>query len=379
MNLFTAKLILKIVYANKKIVLKHKSSKNKSALVSYVLFPGQKIDFISFYRIVHNRFYVGKLLAQVLYKLGYDVYVYDYLNDKIDYSINYELFFGHNKSFSEISSKLSKDCKKILITTGCSPDFDNKILRSRQQDFNSRKGCNVQLFSEVLNVKYAENNFLTADHIFMLGNSFTKSAWYSHNSVFNYHNVYLGKKIKKDVISRKNFIFLGSNLQLRRGLDLILDVFANLKTDNKVFICGPYEKESDFIEIYRRELFHNKNIIPMGYVNIDSKKFNDIVQQCTYVIYPSCSEAESSSVLNMMAKGLLPVIPENVGFDNIDEIGIKINDFNLFNVENAVKEAINLTDKQIFEKRELLFDYLDKFSAKSFVDNLQHVIKEINN
>jgi hypothetical protein len=378
MKLFIAKLILKLVYLKKNIVLKDSSVKSKSALISYVLFPNNKIEFIWFYRIVHNRFYVGKLIANALLELGYDVYVYDYLNEDIDYSIKYDLFFGHNKTFSRISSKLSKGCIKVLITTGCSPEFDNDILRERQKELSIRKGTNVELYSEVKNVEYAKENFKIADHIFMLGNLFTKSAWYDHQSVFHYHNVYLGNKKLKKNLGKRNFLFIGSNLQLRRGLDLILDVFGNLAINNKVYVCGPYEKELEFVKLYKNELFESKNIIPLGYVNIDSKVFNDVVNECTYVIYPSCSEAESSSVLNMMARGLLPIIPDNVGFDNVNELGIKIKGFSISDVEDAVIDALNLTDQEILEKQTFMYACLNKFSTDSFVSNLKEVVIEIN-
>ncbi len=79
-----------------------------------------------------------------------------------------------------------------------------------------------------------------------------------------------------------------------------------------------FNNEKDFCDLYRRELFETTNIVPVGFLDITSDGFREIVQECAYVVLPSCSEANAGSVLTGMSAGLIPLVSRECGFDETD-------------------------------------------------------------
>jgi hypothetical protein len=299
-------------------------------------------------------------MVETLNELGYDVYLHDYLSENINYHIKYQLFIGHNKFFHKIASSLSSDCRKILLTTGCSPEYDNAQLALRNNNLKKLRSVNEDFYSPITDTEYAKTNCEIADDIFMIGSTFIKEhGWYTiaKEKAYLYNNVSLFDPEIKDS-NTNTFVFMASNGQLRRGLDLILEVFA--KREERIYICGPFDSEPLFVKYFERELYQTQNIISIGFVNQNSNSFRKIIDQADYAILPSCSEGQSGSLLTLMNYGLIPVATDNVGFENIEELGIKINDFTVNDLNNAVDKAVNLTREAKKQKRKKIFDTLNQ-------------------
>jgi hypothetical protein len=299
-------------------------------------------------------------MVETLNELGYDVYLHDYLSQKIDYSIKYDLFIGHNKFFHSMASKLPKDCRRVLLTTGCSPEYDNAQLRQRNSSLKKIRHISEDFYSPMTDVGFAKINCEIADDIFMIGSTFIRdNGWYpiAKQKAFLYNNVSLfNPQIKKT--NTDTFVFMSSNGQLRRGLDLILEVFSKRK--ERIYICGPFDSEPLFVKYFERELYQTDNIIPVGYVNQNSESFRKIIEQSDFAILPSCSEGQSGSLLTLMNYGLIPVATDHVGFDDINELGIRIKDFTSSDLNDAINKAIGLTFVEKTKKRENIFDVLTK-------------------
>ena len=65
-------------------------------------------------------------------------------------------------------------------------------------------------------------------------------------------------------------------------------------------------------------LFSKPNIIHHGFLNLKSISARKIIESCHFLISPSCSEGQSTSVLAGMTCGLIPILTEECGI-NIDE------------------------------------------------------------
>ena len=127
-------------------------------------------------------------MVKKLKELGYNVYLYDYLNTKVDYNVDYDLFIGHNKTFDKIAAKLRPNCKKVLLTTGSSPYHDNQILSERETEVQLLKNTKDSFFSPMANIDWVNANFRTADYILMLGNDTIRKTWpiFDNNKIFYY-------------------------------------------------------------------------------------------------------------------------------------------------------------------------------------------------
>ena len=78
-------------------------------------------------------------------------------------------------------------------------------------------------------------------------------------------------------------------------------------------------------------------------LKVKAKEYEDIVKRCAYVILPSCSEGEPSSVINAMVYGLLPIAPKSAGIKNMDSV-IEIYELTVDCIKQSLTQAFNLTD-----------------------------------
>ena len=136
--------------------------------------------------------------------------------------------------------------------------------------------------------------------------------------------------------SRKSFVYLGSWGFINKGLDLVLEAFA-AAPDLHVWVCGPIDRRKDveFLREYRKELFHSPNIHPVGWTNVNSSDFDPLADRCGSLIFPSCTEGMSGSVLDAMARGLIPVVTPECGVD-VSGFGLTINPGTVESVLKAI-------------------------------------------
>lgn len=379
-DLLITKALLKILSFKRKKVfysIKNKNT-NKKALFTFVMLPTIKYELKSFFNILHNRYLQCKLMIEVLNEAGYNVYLYDYLCSKVDTDINYDLFIGHNISFGALASKLNHNCKKVLLTTGCSPEYDNNQLCIRNKDLQIRKKTHCNFYKPIENYQYALNNCNISDQIFMIGSEYIKeNGWYTlaKSKSYLYNNVTsLTPRIKENKTG--NYIYMSSVGQLRRGLDLVLEAFEN--RNEKLYICAPYEQEPNFIKYFEDIITKSKNIIMIGYINQGGEKFKKIINNVDFAILPSCSEGQSGSIINLMGYGLIPIVPDNVGIENINKIGLKIEKFTVEEIKRILERAKGLKEEEIEYKRKLIFEDFNKYSPSSFKNRFHGFIKKLD-
>lgn len=366
----------------KKRIKFYNSKNNKNVLISYVLIPNFYIS--SYYRSSHNNKLQCYLIVQYFFNKGYNVYLYDYLNYKVDTSIKYDIFIGHNISFESISNcvEKSKVIPKILLATGSEPNFGNLQQEKRRIDLLNRNGFSIPLYSNNI-VPDLNKVYLKADRILLLGNDFVKSSYGVNlrKKIRLINNVTLHPYFEESsTYSRtNNFLFISSVGQVHRGLDILLDVFKEFP-DSKLYVLSSFKQEEDFLKYYSSSLLNSSNIIPVGYMNFNNENIKQIVSKVDFVILPSCSEGQSSSIINMMAYGLVPIATENVGLPNLDDYGIVIDNINVFQgVKDSIKLAINLTDHEYEKKRVSVKAALGLFKKENFVKSLNSLISEFYN
>lgn len=373
-SLLLAKIIDRILSMTK-VVRVQKKHASKNALLSYVKAPSYFLPF--YFKSLHNNRYQSFVLMKCLESLGYSVYLHDYTDKAaVDYSIRYDLFIGHNVTFHEIAEKLQGTAKKILLASGSSPEFGNEQQRKRIQELNKRKNSRLAVYDENI-VPNLSANYEAADIILLFGNEFVRS---TYNSLFRkksrlINNLTLHPFFKPKKRPRNNnFLFISSVGQVHRGLDLLLDTFVSLK--NKLYILSAFEREKEFVELYREELFNVPTIRAVGHIDLNSGLFRRIVEDVDFVILPSCSEGQSSSVVNMMAYGLIPVITENVGIPESDKVGIVIKTIDLPGVQSAIHEAIQLSDECFSEKKAMLKLGYGHYTDAGFKSRLTEVLRD---
>jgi hypothetical protein len=116
--------------------------------------------------------------------------------------------------------------------------------------------------------------------------------------------------IAKDWFAAKTrFLWFGSSSWVHRGLDLVLEAFMQTP-DLELFICG---SDRRFLGVYAEDLKKCRNIHHVGFVTPDSEQFRGLVSKTAAVVYASAAEGCSTSIVQCMRFGLIPIVTEATG------------------------------------------------------------------
>jgi glycosyltransferase involved in cell wall biosynthesis len=187
--------------------------------------------------------------------------------------------------------------------------WNNAAAIGRCLDVQRRRGISLRsykLIEENWAVEYSD--FL----IYSTGNDWVPDSYAYAGKPFARvplctHTVYPSPEGKDLETVRHTFLWLGSHGFVHKGLDLVLEAFAAMP-EFKLVVCGPIKDEPEFEKAFDRELYQTPNIETVGWVDITSDQFHEIVARCVGLVYPSCAEGASGNVLTCMQAGLIPVI-----------------------------------------------------------------------
>ncbi|EMK6668401.1 glycosyltransferase [Vibrio fluvialis] len=326
-------LSIKKQFKNRIIFNVANSKSRKKALLSYIVWPFKiKGEYNA-----HTNFLEAKNLLSALSKAGFavDVCSFDTEYNCIDYN-EYDLIIGFG---IELEKALKKNisAKTILYATGT--HFEDNLTEVKKSIMKS--GTNRALLYRLPKYNlFLQNNF--TDAVIYLGEK-------NRGKLFNTYNgrsllnvslplPFEPKLIKRTSLnieqSRHSFVWFGSNGIKHKGLDILIDFFSK-NSNYKLYICGDVEEEiMTLFDI--KEINKCENIIYKGFVDIQSKDFNDICGECLFTILPSCSEGIPGALVNPIALGgLIPISTESIGLDI--ESNLLINDMSY----DAIKEAVD--------------------------------------
>jgi len=316
------------------VTLTSDTESDKNVLLSYITRPFKiKQESAAFYS--HTNMWECQQIAETWVKHGYNVDIIDWDNKSFLPKKEYSVFIDIHSNMERLAPILGKDCKKILHITGAHWQFQNRAEMKRISDLNTRKGILLKPRRQVppsLGIEYA-------DCATILGNVFTQGTFaYSGKPLYpiplstTVQYPYYEKNFDK---IKKNFLWLGSSGMVHKGLDIVLDAFSELP-DYHLTICGPVNREDDFEKVYYKELYQSKNIKTLGFIDVRSDHFLDVIKNTSALIYPSCSEGQAGSVITCLHAGLIPLVSYESGVD-VDDFGIILQKSSVDEVVESIK------------------------------------------
>jgi hypothetical protein len=121
-----------------------------------------------------------------------------------------------------------------------------------------------------------------------------------------------------------------------------------------------------------------KNIIEDGLIYIKSDTFLQLVNKCSYIILPSCSEGFSTSITTGMLHGLIPVVMRDTGFDRLGPYAIFLEDFKVDYLEMKLNELSNTDPAKLSSLSRQIFDFArQNFTIQVFGYNFKAIISDI--
>jgi hypothetical protein len=326
----------------------------KNVLISYIVRPFKKGA-----NLTHTNHAEALQIAQVFDELNYNVDVVNFSSNKaLDYN-KYDIVFGFGEPLISSFYKRSRQIPIMTIYygTGMHICHQNHATLKRVKEVYERKGRWLPSSGRIVDKAWSIQTTLV-DAIITLGNEVTVESYrkYYTGPIFripcSYYRVMNYKDIlqKKDFAqARRHFLWFGGEGLIHKGLDLLLEVFKD-KPDLHLHVCGPIDDELEFKTCFYDELYKRKNIHTYGFVDLRSDVLTHLIKTCAFVIFPSCSEGQATSVVNVMGNGgLVPVVTKESGV-SINDYGIEIKDYNIEEVVQSVREANQLTTKDIMER-----------------------------
>jgi glycosyltransferase involved in cell wall biosynthesis len=123
---------------------------------------------------------------------------------------------------------------------------------------------------------------------------------------------------------------------VHKGLDLVLEAFVRMP-ECQLTIVGPVRNEPEFVNVYRKELFHTPNIKCVGWLDKSSEEFRMVLEQSLAHVFPSCSEAGAAAVVETMAAGVIPVVTYEASID-VENFGFLLEDASIETIMRQVRE-----------------------------------------
>ena len=348
----------------------------KRALLIYLTAPFELKNSDRHF-LYHQNFRQCKQIAELLGKMGYIVDVADIADQSILSTEEYDFVISHNIENELTSIKYHAGAKRVYLGTGLNHTVHNNNLQKRLDNFvrNKKKIPEIEWHTESM-------AFLKhVDAIIAFGNDFTANAWKESSSVpvytFNNYGFFPTEKRNDEYTAvSKNFLFFSSRQQLLKGLDLLLDVFSK-HPQLHLYVCGPFRDEKIFCDCYKKELFHLPNIHPIGWVDLFSWRYYDVIKKCAYVVLPSCSEASTGSVVQCMCDGLIPVVTHECGIDT-EDFGITFENDDIRTINETIsKLSMMSNDWCISHSNRTKEVCRDKYTSKRFEERWYEILTDL--
>jgi len=350
------------IFKKEIVSLTPKIESRGNVLLSYLtkpfVFALNKSDFSS-----HTNQWECVQIAQSWMDKGYSIDVIDWNNDHFIPKKNYSVFIDIHSNMERLAPLMKENCLKILHITGAHWLFQNTAEYSRLLSLQKRKNISLIPRRTVEPSKGIEY----ADCATVLGNAFTQGTFeYAGKPIYPIHistNIqfpFFEDKNFNEI--RKNYLWFGGGGLVHKGLDLVLETFAKMP-DYHLTICGSINQEPDFEKAYYDELYKTPNIKTIGWMNVHSPEFSEVMKNNVALIYPSCSEGGGGSVITCLHAGLIPIISYESSVD-ISEFGILLRDSTIEEIKTAIKKISSLSDSDLKINSKKSWDYARKYHTQ---------------
>ena len=295
----------------------------------------------------HTHYWECLQIAKTFLDLGYSVDVIDSHNETFHPRKHYSFFIGHRINFDRIASLLRGDCVKIAHLDTAHWITNNHLTYQRKLDLQQRRCLAIKGSHRIVELNQAIEN---ADYAVTYGNRFTLDTYrYAQKPLFRVPistcAMFPWPERKSHDVCRSHFLWFGSGGFVHKGLDLVLEAFAEMP-DHHLYVLGPLQKEKDFVKAYFKELYETPNIHAVGWVDVDGPEFIEIANKCVGLVYPSCSEAGGGSAITCMHAGLIPIVSYEASVD-VEDFGVVLKDNSISTIKNTVQAVSGLPREQL--------------------------------
>lgn len=245
--------------------------------------------------------------AEMVRQLNERGYVVDYYDINCAAAINwkqYAVAFVQNDRLEECPPWAA--VKKVFYCTENYWAFQNAAELTRLRAFHERTGIWVKPERQTP-VRFSDEH---AEVITSFGTDFQRQFYSTrpHRHQLNISVVHQPTYAAKDVSrTRRNFIWMGSNGTILKGIDLVVEAFIQMP-EATLYLAGNLEREPRIWQWIKPLLRQYPNLRYQGWMDVTSAKFAQLAHSCIGQVYPSASEGGPGSVAQLLHFGLLPIV-----------------------------------------------------------------------
>lgn len=315
----------------------------RRALLSYVAWPLAPPPPLRDRSMFSNRG-IAQEIPRALNELGYSVDIISYEDRAWVPRRRYDLFIGHGGlNFSRLCGLLPEGCPRVYFATGLYWREANARVERRAAEMEKRTGRLVPRRRLVESDE--EGAYRDSDGVICLGGNRAAETFSGPRPVAGIENaVYPPEETGAAGLfetRRRSFLFFSGWGNVLKGLDLVIEAFAD--SDLQLHVCQRMEPE--FLCAYAGLLAASPNIQMHGFVGVGSRKFRALISDCAWVISATCSEGQPGSVLECMARGLVPVVPDAANID-VGDWGIRLEPCVPGRIRDAACEASRMSEAE---------------------------------
>ena len=293
----------------------------------------------------HTNHWESREVVRIFTDLGYEVDAINWNDQQFVPEKNYDVCFDISTNLQRLAPVLDTRTLKIMHRTTSDPFYQNQAELARVTALELRRQAHYYPKRQISFPDLERKSMQIADVCSLKGSRHTLCTYpkeFRHKiTLVQVSGCSLPKNLIKDsefVPKKREFLwFFGSGV-VHKGLDLLLEVFSK-RREFKLNIVGKVDRETDFMSIYHHELTELPNITLHGPMRTDSSRFHEIIKDVFCFIAPSCSEGLSPAAVTCMQIGLYPMISRDTGITLPPDVGIYLDDCNVAEIENAVREV----------------------------------------
>ncbi len=287
-----------------------------------------------------NRWECG-LLGDTLVEAGYRLEVVEYLNGHYRPPADCAFVVDLERNLERFARSVAAGCVKIQHASTAHWLHANQAELRRLDGIRERRNTVLIPRRQIPANRASE----TADRIIYVGNGYTAATY-----------AFAAKPMQRIPIStvvqsdwpadkdfdavRRSFLWFGSVGLAHKGLDLVLEAFAQMP-ECRLTVAGAIGLDEDFVRAYDRELHHLPNIRTLGWVSATAPEFRALLAGQVGVVYPSCSEGGGGAVICCMHGGLIPIVTREASID-VGDFGFELRSAAIDDIVAEVRRVADL-------------------------------------
>jgi glycosyltransferase involved in cell wall biosynthesis len=270
----------------------------------------------------HTSYWECHRMAELFSERGYAVDIIDVKNTTFVPQKPYVVCIDAANNLERFSKYLPLECKKVMHILHAEASFQNAAELSRLTAFEERRHVSIRR----QRVEPETKNPAYADYLEGFGNNTIRKTYSKFRKDIYPIPISTAQEFAfpehKDFAEiRKSFLWFGGGGALLKGLDLVIEAFAQAP-HLSLSIVGPAAYENEFSRAYKKELaspniqrYPRPKIDSNGNISTDGVPLIEIMNKCVGIIYPSASEGTSGAVIQAMHAGLIPIVTKESGIN----------------------------------------------------------------